>query len=152
MPYSAAFFIVISNVEIQKALIAQLKADTDLVAWLTALSAGSEIRETNWQGAEFSYPAVRAAIGNQQPGPDTSKCYLTTGEVPFTVVSFSESDSSQQADELANLVNAALVGKRITGDGLGSLAIMSDGLTHAVRTNERLWRAVGLYRMQIYET
>ena len=143
---------MISNVEIQKALIAQLKADTDLVAWLTALSAGNEIRETNWQGATFSYPAVRAAVGSQLPGPNASKCYLTTGETPFTIVSLSESDSSQQADELANLVNAALVGKRITGTGFGSLSIMSDGLSHAVRTTERLWRAVGLYRMQIYET
>lgn len=143
---------MISNVAIQTAIIAQLKANTALVNWLTALSAGNEIRETNWQGTTFTYPAVRAAAGNQQPGPETSKCYLTTGETPFTVVSFSEHDSSQQADDLAALVNAALVGKRISGTGFRSLAIMSDGLTHAVRTTERLWRAVGLYRMQIYET
>jgi hypothetical protein len=143
---------MISNVELQKAVIAKLKANADLVNWLTARSANDEIRETSWQGTVFTYPAVRADVGTQVPGEITSKCYLTTGEIPFTVLSFSESDSSQQADELASLVNIALVGTRLSGTGFGSLSIQSDGLTHAVRTGERLWRAVGLYRMQVYET
>ena len=143
---------MIANNNIQAAIIAKLKANTALTDWLTARSAGSEIRETSWQGAAFTYPAVRASVGTQQPGPDTSHCYLTTGEVPFTVLCFSESDSSQQADVLAGLVNAALIGQRLSGTGFRSLAIQSDGLTHAVRTGERVWRAVGLFRMQIYET
>jgi hypothetical protein len=143
---------MIANSTIQAAIVAKLKADTTLTDWLTARSAGNEIRESNWQGAAFTYPAVRASVGTQQPGPDTSKCYLTRGEVPFTVLCFSESDSSQQADTLADLVNTVLLGQRLSGTGFRSLAIQSDGLTHAVRSAERVWRAVGLYRMQIYET
>ena len=92
---------MIANNNIQAAIITKLKADTDLVAWLTARSASNEIRESNWQGAAFTYPAVRVQTGTQQPGPDTSHCYLTTSEIPFTVLCFSESDSSQQADILA---------------------------------------------------
>ena len=143
---------MIANNIIQAAIIAHLKANSALVTWLTNLSAGNEIRETNYQGALFTYPAVRAEVGSPLPGPDTSVCYLTTGEVPFTVACFSESDSSKQADILAGLVNAALVGTRINGTGFKSLIIKSDGLTHAARTAERVWRAVVLARMQIYET
>lgn len=143
---------MIANNTIQAAIVAKLKANTALVNYLTAKSAGSEIRESSWQGAAFTYPAVRVESGTQQPGPDTSICYLTTGETPFTVLCFSEGDSSQEADELAALVNAALMGQRISGTGFASLLIQSDGLTHAARTAERVWRAIGLYRMQIYET
>jgi len=143
---------MISPELIQAAIISHLKADTNLIAWLTARSVANEIREANWQGAAFSYPAVRAEAGSQLPGPPTSVCYLTTGEVTFTVQSFDESDSSKETDVLAGLVNTALVGTRINGTGFNSLAIQSDGLTHATRTAERVWRAVGLYRMQIYET
>jgi len=142
---------MIANDLIQAAIISALKADTTLTDWLTALNAGSEIRETSWAGVTFSYPAVRVQVGTQAPGPADSTCYLTSGEVPFTVLSFSESDSSQQADHLAGLVNAALIGARVSGTGFRSLLIQSDGLTHATRTGERTWRAIGLYRMQIYE-
>lgn len=142
---------MIANNTIQAAIITLLKADTALTNWLTALSAGSEIREGSWQGAAFTYPAVRAEVGPQQPGGETSHCYLTTGEVTFTALSFSESDSSNQADTLADLVNVALMGKRIAGTGFRSLVIKSDGLLHAARTAERVWRAMGLYRMEIYE-
>lgn len=143
---------MISNELFQAAIIAKLKANTALVAWLTNLSAGNEIRETSWQGAAFTYPATRAEAGNQLPGGQLSICYLTTGEITFTVQSFSESDSSKQADVLAGLVNAALMGNRLSGTGFNTLSIQSDGLTHAARTAERIWRSVGLYRVQIYET
>ncbi len=143
---------MIANNTIQAGIIAHLKANSALTTWLSNLSAGSEIREANYQGTTFIYPAIRAEVGTQSPGPETSSCYLTTGETPFTVSCFSEGDSSKQADVLADLVNAALIGKRITGTGFKSLIIQSDGMTHAARSAERVWRAVVLCRMQIYET
>ena len=42
--------------EIQIALIERLKANTALVA---LLGTADQIKETEWQGAEFTYPAVR---------------------------------------------------------------------------------------------
>lgn len=143
---------MITNNAIQAAIITALKADPALFAYLTAADATNEIRELEWQSAEFVYPSVRVGVGIQLPGGDTSKCYLTSGEVTFTTASFGEGDSSRQADELAGIVNAALMGKKLTGSGFGSLKIASDGLTHATRTGQRVWRAIGLYRMQIYET
>lgn len=142
---------MIANNTIQAALISHLKADTPLVNWLTGYAAENEIREIEWQAAQFVYPGVRIGIGTQVPDGPTSVCYLTNGEVPFTALCFGEGDSSSQADELAGLVNDALLGKRVSGSGFRSMAVQSDGLTHATRTGERVWRAVGLYRMQIYE-
>lgn len=141
---------MVSNEVFQAAVIAKLKANTTLTSWLTARGAGSEIRENQWQGAAFVYPAVRIDVGTQTPIGD-GPCYLENSEVTFTVLSFSESDSSKEADVLAGLVNLALVGKQLSGTGVKSLVIKSDGLTSASRTGERTWRAAGLYRVTIYE-
>lgn len=142
---------MIANNVIQAAVITHLKADVSLTAYLTAQAAANEIREMEWQAAQFVYPSVRVGIGTQTPDSPTSVCYTQNGEVTFTVVCFGEGDSSYQADELAGLVNDALIGNRITGTGFGSMLVQVDGLTHATRTGERVWRTVGLYRMMIYE-
>jgi hypothetical protein len=143
---------MISNELIQQAIITKLKANTPLVNWLEDLSAGSEIRESQWQGVAFTYPAVRVEAGTQVPDGNLGTCHTSRSELPFTVISFSDADSSRQADILAGLVNAALFGVRLTGTGFASMIINSDGLIHAARTAERAWRAVGLYRMKLYET
>jgi len=142
---------MISNDLIQAAIVSKLKANSALVAWLTARSAGSEIRESQWQGAVFTYPAVRVDLGTQVPVSNGS-CRTSESEMPFSIFSMSESDSSQQADVLAGLVNTALFGKRLSGTGWLSLVIDSDGLTSAVRETQRIWRATGLYTVRIYGT
>lgn len=143
---------MISNDVIQASVIARLKANTALVDWLTDRSAGNEIRESSWQGAEFVFPAVRVELGTQVPEDITSVCYLTNGTMPFTVFSFTEDDSSRNANILAGLVNQVLIGNRLSGTGFRSLLIESDGLTGAQRTVDNLWRAVGLYRAYVFET
>jgi len=143
---------MIGNDLIQAAIVAGLKADTALVNWLTALSAGDEIRETQWQGTAFTYPAVRASVGDQLPDAGMGTCYLTSGEFTFTVYSYSESDSSRQADQLAALVNDALIGKRLNGTGFATMSIKCDGMAHATRMAERVWSAANIYRANLYET
>ena len=143
---------MISPELIQAAIITKLKANIALTDFLTALSAGDEIRESQWTGVTFTYPAVRVEAGTQIPDGDLGTCHTTRSEVPFTVASFSDGDSSRQADTLAGLVNAALFGIRLSGMGFRSMIINSDGLIHAARTAERAWRSVGLYRMRLYET
>lgn len=140
---------MIGNDVIQQAIVARLKADAALVAWLTALSADDEIRETQWQGTIFTYPAVRASVDNQVPGLGT--CYLTSGEFTFTAMSFGEGDSSRQTDQLAKLVNDALIGKRLSGTGFATMSIKCDGMAHASRTGERVWSAAAVYRANLYE-
>lgn len=140
---------MISNDLVQAALVAALKANAALVAWLTARSAPNEIREAQWQGDSFTYPAVRVQVGTQLANGN-GPCYPVNGEVPFTIYAFSESDSSQQADVLAGLVGAALLGNHLSGTGFTTGPVLSDGLVHATRTGERVWQAVFLGRMQLY--
>jgi hypothetical protein len=144
---------MIGNDVIQAAIIARLKADTTLTDWLVAQnSADDEIREIQWQGTVFDYPAVRASISDQLPDVGGGTCYLTAGEFTFTAMAFSESDSSQQADQLMKLVNDALIGKRLSGTGFKTMVIQNDGMAHASRTGERIWSAAAVYRANLYET
>jgi hypothetical protein len=143
---------MIGNDAIQAAIVALLKANTALTDWLTDRSAGDEIRETQWQGTEFSYPAVRVSVNAQYPGETTSKCFLENGYFTFVVMSFSEHDSSQQCDQLAKLVDDALAGRRLSGTGWGSLSIQPSEALHAARTGERLWEASNDYLGRLYST
>lgn len=137
---------MIDNDQIQAAIVAKLKANSALTTWLATRSTAGEIRESQFQGREFFYPAVRVELGTQiEEG--NPPCYST---LPFTVYSYSEKGSSQEANQLAGLVSDALLRKNVTGSGWHSQLIISDGVIAARRTSERVWQAVNLYRMNIY--
>lgn len=140
---------MVSNELVQAAIISKLKANTTLTDFLGGATA---IKELQFQGANFAYPAVRASIGTQQPLGVEESCYETTGEITFSVISFSENDSSRQCDELAGLVYSALKGSQLSGTGFRTLRTQVDSITKSVRIGLRLWQSVGLYRARIYET
>lgn len=137
---------MIDNDLIQAALVAKLKADAPLVVWLTTFSAQNEVREAQWQSREFVYPAVRVELGTQIEDGNPP-CYST---IPFTVYSYSEKDSSREANQLAGYVNDAILRKAVLGSGWNGGIIVSDGSIAARRVNERVWQAVNLYRMNVY--
>jgi hypothetical protein len=137
---------VIDNSEIQAAIVAKLKANSALTAWLAARSTAGEIRENQFQGREFQYPAVRVDLGTQTE-EGNPPCYSV---LPFTVYCYSEKGSSQEANELAGLVNSALARKSLTGSGWQVQLIIPDSLIAARRTSQRVWQAANLYRMNIY--
>lgn len=137
---------MIDNDLIQAAIVAKLKANTALTTWLAVRSTAGEIREGQFQGREFLYPAVRVELGTQiEEG--NPPCYST---LAFTVYSYSEQNSSQQANQLAGLIADALLRKSIAGSGWQSQLIIADGMIAARRTRERVWQAVNLYRCNIY--
>lgn len=137
---------MIDNNEIQAAIVAKLKANTALTTWLAARSTSSEIRESQFAGRDFLYPAVRVEIGTQTE-EGNPPCYST---LPFTVYTYSEKNSSQEANELAGLVKDALLRKNVTGSGWRSQLIIADGMIAARRTSQKVWQAVNLYRMNVY--
>lgn len=143
---------MIDNNDIQAAIITKLKANAGLTAFLTARSAAAEIRELEYQGAVFAYPTVRVGVGTLNAPGITESCYTEQGDVTFMVDAYSESDSSKEADQLAGLVADALIGSQLSGSGFRSLVIQFDGLVHAARATERIWRATSLFRTRVYET
>jgi len=55
--------IHLSNADIQAAIVAKLKASTQVTAKVSAL----EIREDQWQGTEFVYPNIRVRMISNRP-------------------------------------------------------------------------------------
>jgi len=87
--------------EVQIALIERLKGDAALV---TLLGTADQIKEPEWQGAEFTYPAVRV---ENTIKPNIAYC--PPDDVEITVFCLSEKKSSKQcsliAAEVANYLH-----------------------------------------------
>ena len=74
--------------EVQVALIEHLKADATLV---TLLGTADHIKEVEWQGAEFTYPAVRVE-NDVMP----NEAYCPPDDVNITIFCMSEKKSSKE--------------------------------------------------------
>ena len=128
---------------IQEGLLLKLQG----VAAVTALlSASTQIKEDQWQGTTFTYPAVRIDLGTLMPVAD---CEDVTCD--FGIECFSEKDSSHEANNVAYQVNQALHGKSFES-GNARFMIYSRGLIPAKRSEERAWRSVALFKSRISPT
>jgi hypothetical protein len=124
----------------QAAVIAKLKADTDLVAALVAAGTGSdEIREAGYQAAEFGYPNIRVRLGLQAPRGN-GECRLRQSTLSFTVEAYSVLASSEQVSQLSGLVDKALFGKRLVAPTFETLRLDSRGVLAPFRHAPRTWR------------
>ena len=123
-----------SNNELKAALRSKLQAETTVLA---ELNDTDEIREDQWQGADFSYPAIRIRIVFNNPiegtGCDTAKI-----GVSFEV--FSEDASSMQADRIAGIIKDALHDTPFSQDDL-LIALRTNDLIPAARSNMRTWKS-----------
>lgn len=125
---------------------------TDLLAYsaLTGLLASAqEVREDQYQGTVFAFPAVRVAILNQTPiiGPEQCDLALLT----FSIRCFAEEASSKMADTLAGLANDRFHRRNFHGTGWLSW-LRSAGLIGAIRMDERVWRSEALFVGTVYPT
>lgn len=138
---------MISNATIQKALIAKLKANSALT---TLLGGDTEVREQQWQGRDFTYPAIRVNLIQQLPMFSMDPCSWFS--LTFSVYSLSEDRSSYEADALASAVNDALHEKGWSeeSDGFRFHKIRSIGLNSAVRMSERVWRAEAFFNARMH--
>lgn len=132
-------------------VIAWLKADTAIAAYLAARNATGEIRQLSWHGREFVYPAIRVDIGTESPF-ENGPCGPTRSQLPFRVYTFSEQDSSYECGELAGLVHARLFSQKIDASvtyGFTTTLITMDGWPNPVMTGENIWQCVMAFRCQI---
>lgn len=95
--------------EIQQLIIDKMKANVPLVAMV-----GDEVREDNWQGTGFHYPAARVQILMLGPVPgDTGECNPIKSLVRFTVLCYAEGSSSLVCTQLMGLIADALVNTQL---------------------------------------
>ena len=131
---------MLKNNDIQAGLITYLKANTTIVA---LLASGTSIKEDQWQGTTFVYPAVRIDLDAQLP-----KANCDGGEVTFSVLCYSEDASSQEADELAGTINDELHRKSFTSSSI-RYSIYSQGLIPAIREDDRTWRSEATFHATV---
>lgn len=96
---------------VQAAWISYLKSKSQLTALLQ--TGNREIRETSWQGDEFTYPAVRVAVDYFPSingcGPDDADIFLDI---------FSEEKSSKQAAHISATLQSFLQKHPFTQNGI----------------------------------
>jgi len=137
---------VIDNAVIQADLVTDLKADGTLTA---LLASEDEVREDQYQGTVFGYPAVRVAIDGQTPIDDREQC--DHARLNFTIVCLTETGSSKTCDELAGVVKDRLHKRFFVGTGWRSW-FRCTGLRSADRLPQKLWRAIVMVSGVVYPT
>ncbi|KKM93618.1 hypothetical protein LCGC14_1206490 [marine sediment metagenome] len=137
---------MIANNYIQADLIAAMKEDAPIVTEIG--DEQGRIKEQQWAGTGFTYPAVRLRLNRQVP---EGKSGCDHNRLSFSVLVFTEGGSSKEADLIAGLVNDLFAGDE-NGDGKffhgetqagkeWTSTLRSTGLDSAIRTGEKLWQA-----------
>lgn len=97
---------------IQAAFIAKLKSLPDLTAQMTGVS-GTEIRESQWQGADFVYPAIRVYV---DVFPSINGCGPDRAEVCTEI--FTDEKSSLKVKHIGGTIMQHLHKHRFKARGL----------------------------------
>lgn len=141
---------MIGNDVIQSDIVTDLKADTAIVALLVAGgSNASEVRELQYQGADFAYPALRAHIDDNRPIVTREQC--DHANLSFTIRAFSEGGSSRTSSTLATAVNARYHRRNFHGTGWYSW-FRAVALLGPRRVGEKLWMSEVIFRGVVYPT
>lgn len=143
--------MVISPDVVQQALVAKLKANIALLAWMTARSVSDEIREDYWQGPDFNYPNVRVVLGIMTPHGNGT-CREQDTQVQFSVDCFSEKESSLECAQLLGLVVNAVFGHQLTGTSFAPATMDCTAAYPPTRMEERVWKGSGAFQMRLHQT
>jgi hypothetical protein len=136
---------MVSPVLVQAAAVAKLLADTALIAVTT------DIREANAQLDDFAYPNVRVKLMSQAPVTN-GNCHTRLSDLVLEILSFSETPSSQECQNVLFLAHQALFGQLLTDTTWRSVRLDSEGGPEGpVRVSPRVWRARAALFARLYE-
>ncbi len=111
--------------DVQAAWVAYLKAQPTL----TSLLANSgQIKELQWQGDKFVYPAIRVSVDFF---PSINGC-IPRAKVFIDV--FSEEKTSDQASTIAGVIQNLVHRRPFTSAGVTSFMILVEEVTHPDRS------------------
>ena len=118
----------VTTMTIQAAVISHLKSNSTLTSQLTGVS-GTEIREAQWQGADFVYPALRVYVDLQ---PSLNGCGTDKAMVCIEV--HTEEKSSLKAQQLSGTLVDILHKHRFKAGGLDFPMVRVTDVIHPERT------------------
>lgn len=104
--------MAVSEETVQAAFIARLKGMPQLTAEMIGIS-GTEIREAQWQGADFSYPAIRVYV---DVFPSVNGCGPDRAEICAEI--FTDQKSSKVVKHLGGILIENLHKHRFKSQGL----------------------------------
>jgi len=130
---------MLDNVDIRKALVSWLKANTTIVATLTD---PNEIRELDWQGEDYSYPNIRVTCS-----VSPTQCNIT--DVDATISCFSEQKSSYQSILMQGIIAKQLHNKDGFSSGVVNFSsIRVTNLPDATQFENGVWKADVILKMK----
>jgi hypothetical protein len=137
---------MISDQLVQADLITKLKS---IISVTTILPEGANgIKELQWQGDTFQYPAVRLDLEDcGYEFDEQEQCGLYFAE--FSVYVFSEERSSKQCSTIKGLLENALTGLGWTGTNARYNRLRLAENIPAIRQDERTWRSQLRYRTRL---
>jgi len=138
---------MLSPYDIQAALIALLKANGPLVA---ALPIADAIKEAEWRGTAFGYPAIRVDITGGSPQGNGACAEQWIG-LAGNIIVLSKADSSAECLTLLGLVQNALQRKRLSAAGMTSLEVKIDSVAYPFR-ELNLWRGEVVFATTAIQT
>lgn len=132
---------MIGDEVVQAAIITKLKSLAPFTSSFGSVDTG-EIKEFDWQGDSFSYPAIRVDLEeNTFYFDEQLRCNLQL--VEFSIYVYSEQKSSKECSQIkTNIING------IVGDGFSNQALgikflpirVADNIP-VVREDIRTWRS-----------
>jgi hypothetical protein len=129
---------IISDELVQADLITKVKAITTVTNLL--LDGTSGVKELQWQGDSFQYPAVRIDLeDNGYVFDEQERCQLY--KIEFSIYIFSQERSSKQCSQIKGLLETALTGLGWHGTNANYLRLRLMDSVPAVREDERTWRS-----------
>jgi len=135
---------VIPNQVLQKDIIADLKVYAPLISVITT---GSAIKEDEYQGTTYVYPAVRVALARQAPYRIPELCDHMT--LTFSIRVYSEQESSKEADTVIGVIAGHYHRHFFTGTGWKGW-INREAVVSAALWTEKLWRSEAFFRVNVY--
>lgn len=126
---------MLSNDEIQAAIIAKLKGNANIVA---ELASSAEIKEDQYQGTGFVYPGIRVKLNSNEPLTQDENCHHT--RIGLDILVFTEDDSSLESDRIAGIIHDELHSKQFTINGI-AISLRTTNLVPAIRSDIRTWRS-----------
>ena len=116
---------IITGNDVQKAWVSYLKAQSTLVA---LLPSANNIKELEWQGEQWTYPAVRVSVDFF---PSVNGC-IPRAEVYISV--FSEEKTSKQTSNIAGVIQNLVHRKPFESVGVKSFMVIVQEVTHPDRS------------------
>jgi hypothetical protein len=137
---------IIGNHDIMKVLRAKIQANSTITSELASVN---EVREAEYQGRSFSYPAIRIDVQRQTPGVvNTEKCVVN--QAFWVIRVYDENDSSSNCDRIASIVANQLDRGYVSDETLLINRMYLNGLMGARQVAEKLWMAELIFTGNVY--